>query len=101
MRAPDTRYKIERTGLSVHVTTSRIINFILFLGHPALGAFTALVGIFVSPVFAVMIFAGFIIYELSEDWRITDFAYYDIRDYLWGFCTTIGTDLSVVLIKLI
>lgn len=30
-------------------------------------------------------FVAFMIYELSEDWRIRDLSYKDIAGFLWGF----------------
>jgi len=31
-----------------------------------------------------MLFLGFFVYELNEDWRIKDHAYIDICGFLWG-----------------
>ena len=38
----------------------------------------------VSPTLAWIMFAGFIVYELDEDWHIRDGAYRDIREMLIG-----------------
>ena len=33
---------------------------------------------------AVLLFAGFILYEITEDWRINDQAYRDIQGFVIG-----------------
>lgn len=48
--------------------------------HLPVGAVTALM----SPVAAVLLFCGFIIYELNEDYHLKDGAYQDIAGYLVG-----------------
>ena len=39
------------------------------------------------PVLSVISFLGFIIYELDEDWHISDQAYKDIKMFLFGMFT--------------
>ena len=57
-------------------------NVRLFLHIPVglLNVFFALI----CPPLSILFFIGFMIYELSEDWRIKDQAYKDIAGYLWG-----------------
>lgn len=35
-------------------------------------------------------FAGFLAYELNEDWHLSDKAYHDILEYLMGFFVATG-----------
>lgn len=37
-----------------------------------------------NPVVGIAFLVAFIVYELSEDWKISDGAWLDIRGYLWG-----------------
>lgn len=46
------------------------------------------------PVISVLLFVGFIIYELNEDWYLEDEAFHDIREYLVGL---VGTSVFLVL----
>ena len=43
-----------------------------------------------DPVLGVVFFLGFMLYELTEDWRIRDQAFRDIKGYLVGLaiCST-------------
>lgn len=56
--------------------------------HLPLGALTAWAGT-VQWVFAIVLLVSFLAYELTEDWRIKDNAYIDIRGYIAGFIATI------------
>lgn len=56
--------------------------------HLPLGALTAWAGA-EHPVFAIVLLVSFLAYELTEDWRIKDNAYIDIRGYIAGFIATI------------
>lgn len=67
--------------------------------HVLVGVLTVL-SIYVSPVFPVLGFVGFIIYELDEDWHISDYAYKDIREFMVGFFATISVILGIKFIFL-
>ena len=62
--------------------------------HALVGLFSAALLAF-NPVAAVILFVGFLAYEITEGLRIRDWAYRDIGGYLYGF--SVG---SVVLICL-
>ena len=53
------------------------------LAHYAWGLLTALVAL-VAPVLSALMFLGFIVYELDEEWHIRDKSYNDIREMLIG-----------------
>lgn len=46
-------------------------------------------------VLAVILAVGFYIYELNEDWHISDNAYKDIKGFLWGI--GIGGIIMIIL----
>jgi len=69
-------------------------NILTFLSHFFSGVITTL-AIFVNPVLAIILFLTFIIYELNEDWRLSDKAFIDIRQFGYGAFLT-----SVILIVL-
>ncbi len=56
------------------------------VGHFLGGLVAALVAP-VSPLLAILVTAVFIIYELDEDWHISDLSYRDIREFLEGMVT--------------
>ncbi len=64
------------------------------LAHYAWGLLTALVAL-VAPVLSALMFLGFIVYELDEEWHIRDKSYNDIREML------IGMGIGVVIAILI
>lgn len=37
-----------------------------------------------NPVVGIAFLVGFMMYEINEDWHISDQAWLDIRGYLWG-----------------
>jgi hypothetical protein len=37
------------------------------------------------PLAGAALFAGFLVYEIVEDWRISDHSYKDVVSYLYGF----------------
>jgi len=51
--------------------------------HIMAGLVTALITM-VNSVLAALMFVGFIIYELDEDWHLSDEAFQDIKEYLIG-----------------
>lgn len=53
------------------------------LAHVFGGLLTALVSIH-NPVLAVLMALTFIIYELDEDWHISDEAFKDIKEFIYG-----------------
>jgi len=59
-------------------------NLSRLLLHLPVGGFTAWLAAR-DPAAAALFFAGFIIYELNEDWRIKDQAWKDLAGWLWGF----------------
>jgi hypothetical protein len=61
-----------------------------YVGHITLGAFSALVGAFLSPVLCLSIVLLYIAYQIMEAWKIGDLAYIDIRDFFWGFGVAAG-----------
>ena len=62
--------------------------------HAFVGLFNAALLVF-NPVAAVILFIGFLVYEITEGLRIRDWAYRDIGGHLFGFAAG-----SVVLICL-
>jgi hypothetical protein len=67
------------------------------LAHYFFG-FLSAVMVRVSIVFTVINAIVFIIYELDEDWKISDYAYKDIREFLVGL--TLGEALLLVAVSL-
>ena len=63
------------------------------LAHIAWGLLTALVST-AAPVLALIMFLGFIVYELDEEWHIRDKSYNDVREMLVG----LGTGALVLLL---
>lgn len=68
-----------------------------FWMHVPAGLLTAL-AITVSPLVAIMLFVGFLAYEVVEDWRLGDFGYIDIEGYVGGLW--VGAGILVVLFTL-
>ena len=58
------------------------------VGHAGAGART-IFGSLISPCVTIVAFLGFMIYELNEDWHLSDQAYKDILDYCVGLYLTI------------
>lgn len=46
--------------------------------------------VLVHPVLAAFLFAGFLAYELLEDWRIGDHSYMDVNGFLIGIGIATG-----------
>ena len=66
------------------------------LAHVTFG-FLASVSVLISPVLTVINFLIFLIYELDEEWNISDEAYQELREYGFGF----GLGTVVMLITLL
>jgi hypothetical protein len=66
--------------------------------HTVAGVLTGFTSFF-NPVLAVLMFIGFIIYELDESWRLSDEAYRDILDYLIGLYTSFASLILLQVIK--
>jgi hypothetical protein len=64
------------------------------LAHIAFGIITAIVSK-INIIFSILNTILFIIYELNEEWRINDYAYEDIREFVVGL--TIGEVLLLAL----
>lgn len=58
-------------------------RFIRCLIHIPAGIFTIFCGV-VDGIFALVFFGSFMVYEVTEDWRLKDKAYIDIFGYLVG-----------------
>jgi len=59
---------------------NKLRNAISKLSHVLYGVLTVFVPPYLAPIFAIL----FVIYELDEDWHISDEAYRDILDYMIG-----------------
>ena len=66
------------------------------LAHVTFG-FLASVSVLISPILTVINFLIFLIYELDEEWNISDEAYEELREYGFGF----GLGTVVMLITLL
>jgi hypothetical protein len=66
------------------------------LAHVTFG-FLASVSVLISPVLTVINFLIFLIYELDQEWNISDKAYEELREYGFGF----GLGTIVMLITLL
>jgi len=53
------------------------------LGH-ALFGFASTLSVVVNPVLPPLSAALFVVYELDEEWCLSDEAYQEIREYLYG-----------------
>jgi len=52
----------------------------------------------ISPTLSALMFAGFIIYELDEEWHIKDKSYADIREMLVGMGIGVIIDIIIKII---
>ena len=66
------------------------------LAHVTFG-FLASVSVLISPVLTIINFLIFLIYELDQEWNISDKAYEELREYGFGF----GLGTVVMLITLL
>jgi len=74
-----------------------MIKDILYtLAHIVFG-FLASVSVLISPVLTVVNFLIFLVYELDQEWTISDNAYQELREYGFGF----GLGTIVMLITLL
>ena len=71
------------------------------LAHFLWGLMIALVALLFPPpaaiVLPVLMFAGFIIYELDEDWHLNDKAFKDILEMLVGMGVGVLADAAAIL----
>jgi hypothetical protein len=61
----------------------KLYGFLTDLAHTLLGVLI-IVLTKVNPLASILLFISFIIYELDEDWHISDQAYQDILELLVG-----------------
>jgi len=52
--------------------------------HIPLGLLTVLFGYYIGWWLAVIFAVGFLVYEVDEDWHISDEAYKDVKGFIWG-----------------
>lgn len=64
------------------------------VSHMSAGILTILGGL-VAPIVGVLLFVGFMIYELNEDWHISDQAFRDILEYCIGMYACVFVVLLV------
>ena len=69
-------------------------NILTFLSHFLSGTITVL-SVLVSPILTVILFITFALYEVDEDYHLSDKAFIDIRQFGYGAFLT-----SVILIIL-
>ena len=53
------------------------------IGHAVFGFISTLAAM-INPVFLIVSAALFVIYELDEEWSLSDEAYEEVREYLYG-----------------
>ncbi len=53
--------------------------------HIPIGILNAVISLSFVPIASILLFVGFMIYEISEDWRIKDGAYLDVFGWLIGY----------------
>jgi hypothetical protein len=73
-----------------------IKNILFSLAHITFG-FLASVSVLISPVLTVVNFLIFLVYEMDQEWTISDEAYQELREYGFGF----GLGVVVMLITLL
>lgn len=59
------------------------MSLVTSLAHYVWGILIAAMSSF-DPMLSAMMFAGFIVYEVDEDWHLNDKAFRDIREMLIG-----------------
>jgi len=75
---------------------SAIFHEYAWLTHIAFGIFTVL-SILADRIFPVLLTSLFILYQFDEDFRINNFAFYDLRDFGLGFCVGIAILIAIKL----
>jgi len=65
--------------------TQRIKELICKLAHYICGALTVL-AVKIHAILSLILFVGFVIYEIDEEKMIKDYAFEELREYLIGFC---------------
>ena len=58
-------------------------SILTFLSHFFAGVITIL-STLVNPTISVILFLTFIVYEVTEDWRLNDKSFRDIREFGYG-----------------
>jgi hypothetical protein len=71
-------------------------QFFCKIAHFAAGFSTALVST-LNAVLSILLFITFLVYELDEDWHISDEAYRDILEYAVGLYTA---SILIFIVKL-
>lgn len=66
-------------------------------GHILAGVITIL-GSMISLVVPLVLFSGFMIYELNEDWHLSDQAYKDILEYCIGMYACVGVIVCLLML---
>ena len=70
------------------------------IGHVLFG-FISTLAVLTHPILPVISAALFVLYELDEEWCLSDEAYEEIREYLYGVTAALGyllvTSVRVVL----
>jgi len=66
--------------------------------HTLGGFFTGLIS-FTNPTLSVMLFIGFVIYEVDEDFHLRDGSYKDILEFLVGLNLVAGVWLVILGLK--
>jgi len=70
------------------------------IAHYVAGAITA-IATTANPIAAIIGFLGFMIYELDEDWHLSDKAFRDIKEFMIGFYVALALLLANHCINLI
>lgn len=75
---------------------SAIFHQYAWLTHIIFGVFTVL-SIFADRMFPVLLTSLFVLYQFDEDFRVHDYAFYDLRDFGLGFCIGIAILIAIKL----
>ena len=62
----------------------RVVDFLEDMAHFTFGLLSAL-SVVIHPILTVIAFLIFILYELDQDFRLSDYAYQEICQYGFGF----------------
>ena len=63
--------------------------------HMPVGALSGFL-LYYLPITGAMFTAGWLVYEIIEDWRIEDRSYFDVASFLWGM---MGMSLILLLLN--
>jgi len=64
------------------------------VGHAVWGILTVQ-AVKIHPVLAVIMFLLFILYELDEEWHLNDYAYEELREYMYGIAAAVAGEAGV------